>query len=84
MIKSPYKRTLYLDGDTMVCDDITHMFQFLDHYDIAAVLEAPTMERFAQSGATYSISHLTHHNAGVMLLKVKTSTVQNASLLHAC
>mmetsp|Transcript_326 Transcript_326/g.1094 ORF Transcript_326/g.1094 Transcript_326/m.1094 type:complete len:475 (-) Transcript_326:431-1855(-) len=74
MMKSPYKRTLYLDGDTMICDDITHMFAYLDHYDLAAVLEPPTLDRFAQSDFEYSLSYLTHHNAGVMLLKATSRT----------
>ena len=33
--KSPYQKTLYLDADTRVCEDIVHMFDLLDRFDIA-------------------------------------------------
>ena len=33
--ETPYHRTLFLDADTRVCEDITHMFELLDRYDIA-------------------------------------------------
>jgi len=33
--ETPYQRTLYLDADTRVCEDITPMFDLLDRYDIA-------------------------------------------------
>ena len=32
---TPFQKTLYLDADTRVCEDITHMFDLLDRYDIA-------------------------------------------------
>jgi lipopolysaccharide biosynthesis glycosyltransferase len=34
--KSPYERTLFLDSDTMVVQDISDIFLILDRYDIAA------------------------------------------------
>lgn len=33
--ETPYQQTLFLDADTRVCEDITHMFDLLDRYDIA-------------------------------------------------
>ena len=36
MRRSPFERTLYLDTDTFVVDEIAHLLQLLDHYDIAA------------------------------------------------
>lgn len=36
MYESPYKKTLYLDGDAIVIDDITPVFDLLDRVDIAA------------------------------------------------
>lgn len=35
IFKSPFQRTLYLDSDTWICEDIIHMFELLDHYEIA-------------------------------------------------
>ena len=33
--RSPFERTIYLDSDTFVVDEITHLLALLDHYDIA-------------------------------------------------
>ena len=40
MRRSPFERTLYLDTDTFVVDEIVGVFQLLDHYDLA-VVQAP-------------------------------------------
>jgi len=34
IFQTPYQRTLYLDADTRVCEDITHIFELLDKFDI--------------------------------------------------
>jgi hypothetical protein len=36
MRRSPFERTLYLDSDTYVVDDVVHVLALLDHYDFAA------------------------------------------------
>jgi sulfur relay (sulfurtransferase) DsrF/TusC family protein len=33
--KTPFERTLYLDSDTLVLEDISEMFKILDKYDVA-------------------------------------------------
>jgi hypothetical protein len=33
--RSPFARTIYLDSDTYVVDEIAHVLRLLDHYDIA-------------------------------------------------
>lgn len=33
--RSPFERTIYLDSDTFVVDEITHVLALLEHYDIA-------------------------------------------------
>jgi hypothetical protein len=33
--RSPFERTIYLDSDTFVVDEIAHLLRLLDHYDIA-------------------------------------------------
>lgn len=37
MTRSPFERTLYLDSDTIVVDDITGLFDLLDRFDVALV-----------------------------------------------
>ena len=36
MRRSPFERTLYLDSDTFVVDEIVHVLALLEHYDLAA------------------------------------------------
>jgi hypothetical protein len=33
---SPYQRTVFLDSDTYICDDITDLFDLLERFDVAA------------------------------------------------
>ena len=33
--RSPFERTIYLDSDTFVVEEIAHVLRLLDHYDIA-------------------------------------------------
>jgi hypothetical protein len=35
MRRSPFERTLFLDGDTFVVDEVTHLLQLLERYDLA-------------------------------------------------
>jgi hypothetical protein len=35
MRRSPFERTMYLDSDTYVIDEIAHVFEVLDQYDMA-------------------------------------------------
>ncbi|HUB36602.1 MAG TPA: hypothetical protein VL972_07235 [Solirubrobacteraceae bacterium] len=36
MRRSPFERTLYLDTDTFVVEDVAHLLRLLDRYDLAA------------------------------------------------
>jgi len=40
MRRSPFERTIYLDTDTYVVDEIVHVVELLDHYDLAAAFAA--------------------------------------------
>jgi len=40
MRRSPFKRTLYLDTDTYVIDDVTHLLALLDRFDMAVAYTA--------------------------------------------
>jgi hypothetical protein len=44
MRRSPFERTIYLDTDTYVVGDITHVFELFDRYDVA-VAHAPGIRR---------------------------------------
>jgi hypothetical protein len=46
MRRSPFERTLYLDSDTFVVDEIAHLLRLLDRYDIA-VAYAPAYRGLA-------------------------------------
>ncbi|KJD34106.1 hypothetical protein PK35_05085 [Tamlana nanhaiensis] len=72
--KSPYERTLFLDTDTFVCDNIDELFFLLNHFDIA-LAHAPM--RLAQDYKPI-LSHLNQQkitraypefNTGVILYK---------------
>ncbi len=51
MRRSPFERTIYLDTDTFVVDEIAHVLRLLDHYDLAVAyapyraLEDPEVPR---------------------------------------
>lgn len=68
--KVPYERTLFLDTDTIVCDDISELFQSLDRFDFAAT-HTPgkryyTAEEVPESFPLY--------NSGVFLFKKNSRT----------
>lgn len=47
--RSPFERTIYLDSDTFVVDEIVHLLLLLDHYDLA-VAHAPAYRGLADPG----------------------------------
>jgi hypothetical protein len=49
MLKSPFKRTLYLDGDTYVLDDITDVFRLLDRVEMGFTFGHDRVERHYKS-----------------------------------
>jgi len=66
---SPFEKTLYLDGDTMVLKDISMMSFFLDHFDITL---RPGHENIPERDGykklfegRYAFSDLPHWNGGV-------------------
>jgi len=68
--KTPFDRTLYLDSDTTVAQDISEIFNVLDRFDIAAV---QAMHRNSKSGQTYWTVRIPdpfpQFNSGVMLFR---------------
>jgi hypothetical protein len=45
MNQSPYDRTIFIDTDTYICDDLSDLFMLLDRFDIAVSHEAQRGER---------------------------------------
>jgi hypothetical protein len=39
VLASPWRRSLFLDLDVKICEDVEHMFGWLDNYEIGLVLE---------------------------------------------
>jgi hypothetical protein len=71
---SPYKKTLFLDSDTYVCEDITNSFRMLDYFDIA-MCQAPGERPARQPISPYeAIDGLIPYNCGVMFFKKNKRT----------
>jgi hypothetical protein len=60
--RSPFERTIYLDSDTYVVDEIVHVLALLDHYDVA-VAYAPAYRGLADPGVP---SAFYEFNTGVL------------------
>lgn len=78
---TPFKRTLYLDGDTSICHDISDMFGVLDYYDIGMVY---TTHRLWRKGADiYGMEipeWLPEFNGGMILYR--TSGMMTRMFIH--
>ncbi len=60
--RSPFERTIYLDSDTFVVDEIVHLLALLDHYDVA-VAYAPAYRGLADPGVPHAFYEF---NTGVL------------------
>lgn len=63
--QSPYDRTLYLDTDTYITDDISELFDLLDRFDFVAAF-SPVRHRVLLDDVPASF---TEFNGGVLLFK---------------
>lgn len=63
--RSPFERTLYLDADTYICDDISELFPLLDRFDIAATHKGRRFW-FPAEGVPESFPEF---NGGIILFK---------------
>lgn len=70
--RSPYERTLFLDSDTYVCDDVSDLFDLLDRFDMAST-HAPNRRNVAQEGVPASFPQF---NLGLFVFR--KSEVMNA------
>ncbi len=68
LLQSPFERTLYLDSDTRVVDDISEMFELLDRFDIAlAQAHRRNFHRTSQVWRTDIPPSFPQYNGGVIL-----------------
>lgn len=70
MDQSPFDRTLYLDSDTRVVDDITSLFDLLDRFDVALVhAHNRNYYKTSQRWTVAIPSSFPQYNSGVFLYK---------------
>jgi hypothetical protein len=70
MRRSPFERTIYLDTDTFVIDEITHLLGLLDRYDVAAAF-APGYRGLADPEVPKAFYEL---NTGVIVWRANERT----------
>lgn len=66
---SPYEHTLFLDTDTLVCGDVTEMFQLLERFDIAASHHPLALRRATPVPPNIPSSFQLYHTAVVLFKK---------------
>jgi len=69
--KLPYEKTLFLDSDTFICEDISGIFSILDNFDIGLSHNPGSrIERKEHKSITNSIPNaFPRYNGGVILFK---------------
>ncbi len=63
--RSPYERTMFLDSDTYVCDDVSELFDLLDRFDIVSTHE-PNRRSVSHEGVPASFPQF---NLGLFLFR---------------
>lgn len=72
---SPFDKTLFLDADTVVTDDISEVFSYLESFDLCIRLYGSGPKRGVTRSALplldgrYQVSDLPHWNSGVIAFK---------------
>lgn len=64
LANSPYKRTVFLDSDTYVCQDCQELFDMNDHVDLALAHDTADMSNPIVNGHTIAGMH--PYNSGVI------------------
>lgn len=76
LMRSPYNKTLFLDSDTHICGPIMHMFDVLDHYDIAMTIAPRRVDPGWVTKDTDIPSWFPEFNSGVILMRKSLSTAR--------
>lgn len=75
--RTPYSRTLFLDTDTYVCDDVSELFTLLDGFDLAAA-HAPNRLYFDKGDYPSNLPEsFPEFNTGVLVYDSDKPAVQN-------
>lgn len=71
---SPFDRTVFLDTDTYVCDNLDELFEVLDLFDLATTQEAKkhTLGKEKLEGLKYKFV-IPEYNSGVIVFQKKTA-----------
>lgn len=83
---TPYERTLFLDLDTTVCEDISFMFDILDECDFALSMETLSRDDyqlswFGKKDLSRDVKLFSYMNSGVQLYR-KNKAVWNFFKIH--
>lgn len=62
---SPYDWTLYLDSDSVICSDVSHVFDVLNYFDVGLVLDPSRKKYFVNSVVTNVEMPFTYGNDAV-------------------
>ena len=68
---TPYERTVLLDVDTWVCDDISELFDALDRFDIAAALRPREVRHRNPQLSVFDVAPVSFpgYNTGILVFK---------------
>jgi len=78
MKQTPYRKTLFLDCDTYICEDMSGIFELLEYFDIAAIIEPPQARSYLFDDGISTrwtqtwdekLKYLTEYNTGVLLYR---------------
>ncbi len=78
---TPFKKTLYIDSDTIIVGDLSNVKILLDYFDICVKLNTTEQIKKGRTGhkvldGTALINELPHWNGGVVFFKISEKTEQ--------
>ncbi|MCS4047520.1 hypothetical protein GGQ04_002668 [Salinibacter ruber] len=79
--RTPYDRTLFLDTDTYICEDISELFLLLDAFEVAAAHDPARLYYAGESHPSTLPESFPELNTGVLLYKTDSPSVR--ALLRA-
>ncbi|MDV3347123.1 hypothetical protein SPB21_11570 [Leptothoe sp. ISB3NOV94-8A] len=64
---SPYTETLFIDSDTYICENISHIFDLLDFFDVAIAQDPTDVNRAKSPQSLQRLKASDLYNTGVIL-----------------